>query len=919
MVTSTNHPTLEWSSLQNVFYRKSDIYHLTWGIDNLSDYLITSAKNGGLVALIRDPSRLVSLGKAALLKPKIHIYTSAGQLVESIPWLASEKIIGFGFTLQEQLAVVLDDGMIRLYTLLQPCPSPPQSTPASSSSQHEDQRAFRPVEATSTCYYTQHSLGQEATDAGVVDAKMWPGGIVAISGGGRFVEWRFPKRSEEESLGDSEQATQYPQLLPPLDLSLGQSNIPSSWSLIDPDNSSSGLLEILVSASTSDTIVSLDSVSGSTDMKLSRGPFSAIRPSPNGNLLALLTADLKLWVVSSDFQRSLSEFDVTQCDAYRPSTSAPSSSGESGMRNAAIRQIEWCGNNTVAIAWENEILMIGPFGDSLQYLYSGAVHLVSEVDGLRIISPDRLEFIQKVAESSSNVFLPGSSHPSAILFDSSEHFARKSAKADEGIRAIKKDLAMAVDTCIAAAGYEWDVGWQRRLLRAASFGKAFLENYDPTSLVDMSQTLRILNATRRYEVGVFTTYEQYSLMGPKNLISRLTGRNHHLLSLRISSYLQMRPDSILKHWARGKIARSRPATGALAQAAIGAPGAKIDDEICDAIVKKFEMQPAVSYAEIAKTAWNAGRIRLATKLLDHEPRAVDQVPLLLHMHENKLALIKALESGDTDLVYHVLLQLKSQLSRGDFFRIIQAPIADASAPTSEASNGEVVGVHQSGAAATSSYVYLACNLLENYAREEDRELLKDFYYQDDRRTESALLVLEEAKGKEDLVERITLIKDAHRLFSEDKERNLEAKFTEEYSKLLGFQSALEKEEGGRLAFVGLSVNETIRQCLIKNMPKKAEKVRTDWKVPDKRFWSIKVSALISTRDLESLWSFANAKKSPIGYQPFISQLISAGFLKESLRYVPKCASDKGDRARLRMLIQRLPPQAAQQIAQALGE
>jgi len=54
--------------------------------------------------------------------------------------------------------------------------------------------------------------------------------------------------------------------------------------------------------------------------------------------------------------------------------------------------------------------------------------------------------------------------------------------------------------------------------------------------------------------------------------------------------------------------------GALAQAATGSAGARIDDEICDAIVKKFEMQPAVSFAEIAKTAWNAGRIRLATKV-----------------------------------------------------------------------------------------------------------------------------------------------------------------------------------------------------------------------------------------------------------------------------------------------------------------
>ncbi len=39
----------------------------------------------------------------------------------------------------------------------------------------------------------------------------------------------------------------------------------------------------------------------------------------------------------------------------------------------------------------------------------------------------------------------------------------------------------------------------------------------------------------------------------------------------------------------------------------------------------------------------------AVQLLDHEPRSSDQVPLLLSMKEDRLALEKAVESGDTDL------------------------------------------------------------------------------------------------------------------------------------------------------------------------------------------------------------------------------------------------------------------------------
>lgn len=37
------------------------------------------------------------------------------------------------------------------------------------------------------------------------------------------------------------------------------------------------------------------------------------------------------------------------------------------------------------------------------------------------------------------------------------------------------------------------------------------------------------------------------------------------------------------------------------------------------------------------------------KLLDFEPRAGQQVPLLMKMHKDNIALSKAIESGDTDL------------------------------------------------------------------------------------------------------------------------------------------------------------------------------------------------------------------------------------------------------------------------------
>lgn len=103
------------------------------------------------------------------------------------------------------------------------------------------------------------------------------------------------------------------------------------------------------------------------------------------------------------------------------------------------------------------------------------------------------------------------------------------------------------------------------------------------------------------------------------------------------------------------------------------------------------------------------------------------------MMEDRLALRKAVDSGDTDLgrfsifpntaraeigtVYHVLLHLYKRLPLGSFFRLIE----DGGEPLAPASR-----------------------LLQVYAREQNREMLRNFYYSDDRRVESAVLSLEEA-------------------------------------------------------------------------------------------------------------------------------------------------------------------------------
>ncbi|KAI0828653.1 vacuolar protein sorting-associated protein 16 [Trametes gibbosa] len=796
----TDHPTLSWEAMQDgaVFYRRHQLYSIPGKLPgDLQDFIIAGCRHGGPIALMRDTTRVVALGRAApaFSKAQIQVYSPAGEGLLLFSW-DQAKIVRFGWTNDERLVVLNEEGVYRIYDL-----------------QGE---------------YQQHSLGSDAGETGIIDARIHETGLVALTGSLTFLEVREWAGGKPLTLANP-----------------GLSQPPQSWTVIPPDQTISRHVEVLLSVDA--TICSVDNLE-SVDQRISRGPFTHMAPSPNGKSLALLTFTGLLWVVSTDFQRSLAEFDTA--------TGVVGAQGE-------VLQVEWCGNDAVLVTWSHLAVLVGPFGDTLQYFYSGSMFAVTEPDGIRIIGPDTCDFVQKVPASSTSVFRPGSTSPSAILFDAWENFSRRSPKADESIRSIRPELAAAVDECIDAAAREWEPYWQRRLLNAAKFGRSFLDLYDPSDFVHVGQSLKVLNAVRFYEIGIPLSYAQYTQLSPSHLISRLLARNLHLLALRISSYLSLPPDAVLKHWACAKILRSKPSASGTGK------NAELDgeDALCRVIVEKFEKLGGggVSFADIAKRAWEVGRTALATRLLDHETKASDQVPLLLSMQEDKLALAKAVESGDTDLVYHVLLHLQKRLSLGSFFRLIE----------------------EGG-----PRLALASRLLQVYARAQNRDMLRDFYYSDDRRVESAVLCLEDAASSSDPAAKIASVKAAQKFFSEDKDRSFEAKITDESVRLLTQQQQLEKEADGKIAFFGLSVNETIRTCLVNGMAKRADKVKSDFKVPDKRFWYTKLHALTEIRDFEGLELFARSKRSPIGYEVFVKHLVEKDHPKEAATFVARCDGPK---------------------------
>jgi vacuolar protein sorting-associated protein 16 len=346
-----------------------------------------------------------------------------------------------------------------------------------------------------------------------------------------------------------------------------------------------------------------------------------------------------------------------------------------------------------------------------------------ECDGVRILTSMKHEFLQMVPKCIEEIFRIGANGPSAMLYEASiSYYKERSQRSDEYIRAIKakKKLEEAISNCIEAASNEYDPINQKALLYASLFGRYFEEFPNPSQFVDMCQTLRVLNAIRHHSIAIPITYSQYEALTPQVIINRLVLRNHYALALKICEYLNI-PDGsrqILKNWSLFKVKQIH----------------EDDNLIAQLIREKLGDSSDISYAEIAQCAIDVGRHELAIKLLEYETKASDQVPLYMKIKNQELALKKAIESGDSDLIYMVLFWLKEKFNNvSDFMKFI--------------SKNEV-----------------AMSLMLQYYRQNDINKLCDILNQENKSLEQAMSLVKVAYKQTTNDQKLKLLDEAQRLF-----------------------------------------------------------------------------------------------------------------------------------------------------------
>lgn len=125
-------------------------------------------------------------------------------------------------------------------------------------------------------------------------------------------------------------------------------------------------------------------------------------------------------------------------------------------------------------------------------------------------------------------------------------------------------------------------------------------------------------------------------------------------------------------------------------------------------------------------------------------------------------------------------------------------------------------------------------------------------------------------------------------------KDVEAELCDEARKLMKQQKSFaDKYTTSRSGqFYGLSVHDTIERLLTLGDIKQAEKIKSEYKVPDKRFWWLRMTVLAESFQWDELEKFSKSKKSPIGYEPFVEVCLKKQNVEEAKKYLSKCRDDK---------------------------
>ena len=767
-------PTADWIVLKDKYYKLFEFYKMSSEFKSLelNHSKIAIARHGGPIAITRDPDHIVLSKSDDPTKENICIYTNNGELMVAVPNKEKEKIIGFDFIEDEFLLVVWQTGT---YVLIDPHLSSKKS----------------------------YNIGSRFETEKILEAKIFDNGFVFYTIANYFY---FVKNVFE------------PHIAKFIDAEL--SAPPKFFVPISPKNTMSERVEVQIAHPEAGIILLIEDESkkiyynsnNRDNIAAEQLPnipkISKISISPNHKFIAYLAEQKCVHVVSADF--SPNTYIKTEIN-----------------HDKKLKDMVWCAEDCVALISTRSIELVGPDATERISLNSKGCFAFAEVDGIKVISNTKCEILRRLNDSYVNIFKLLSFEPGALLYEAYNSFENRNPLPDEDIRNKKNELSNGVLDCMNAGSFELYQETQSRLLKAASYGKAFLSpsQIDHNLLGQVCRYLRVVHNIKNELYCRTITYAQLKSIDPSILVKILLRYRGHYLAYEICKYLdfpQKLKSLIYIDWARCKVESQES-----------------DEHLCLVINEKLKDEKGISFTEIAHKAIEIGKTELATKLLEYEPSISKKVPILLWMEKYDKALEDALQSRDSNLINMVILKLiKSQSNESFIYNLM--------------SNNTLTHSH-------------IISYYKNFSEDGLHKYLEYLKLND----ECGFSAIFQAYNTADLTKRLELLKFAAKFFENSKDSF--------YFNLICDQCEILKEI---LKTKAKNPTEkpisTMLDVFLKNKEvKTGYEFKKMCKIPDRRFSILRIKNLIKNKDFEELEKFVNEnnKKACILPYEIISDLL----------------------------------------------
>lgn len=250
----------EWQLLYNRYYRKPEVYHMSWKHVELSRNKVACAPFGGPIAVIRDDSKIVQLrGESA--QRKLRIFNSSGLLLGETIWKhPGGRLIGMAWTDDQTLVCLVQDGTVFRYTIHAEIIEP------------------------------NISMGKECFERNVVDCVFWGNGVVCITESNQLFCISDFQNPNPVQLADP-----------------GIEDPPHCMAVIEPQYTMSGNVEVLLGISEPWVLAVEEDGVQQLGVDVLRGPLQKMAVSRDGQWLASFTHDGRLLVMTSNLNDILIE------------------------------------------------------------------------------------------------------------------------------------------------------------------------------------------------------------------------------------------------------------------------------------------------------------------------------------------------------------------------------------------------------------------------------------------------------------------------------------------------------------------------------------------------------------------------------------------------------------------------------------